>query len=238
MDPFIPDTTAHARLDGLERFLEVYLGRRLPEYGESEDRIRSVTMPEPLRRFMRFAGRWPGRSLRSPFVNRFCVQDSLCSITANEWAPVFEVLDNLLVFVVENQGVWVAATEQSGSDPPVWVSEECSHREPLQVWHRLEKPLSHFLVSFVLQEVMFGSEIVAIAPKALEAFGNAGLAIEPIWVDGEYAWDHARPSYFLAGGKILVRHAPDDASGDDWYGCMDGASDTLLKSLGLPTEIP
>jgi hypothetical protein len=56
------------------------------------------------------------------------------------------------------------------------------------VWRRLDKPLSHFLVSFVLQELMFGSELLAVAPGALEKFEGAGLPVEPVSIRGEYAW--------------------------------------------------
>jgi hypothetical protein len=105
------------------------------------------------------------------------------------------------------------------------------------VWRRLEKPLSHFLVSFVLQELMFGSELLAVAPSALEKFEGAGLPVEPVWIRGEYAWDFDRPSYFLVGERFLVRRAPGEADGEDWYGCKDGEGTGVLKSLGLPTQI-
>ena len=45
-----------------------------------------------------------------------CIQDKLCSIARNRWVPTFQHLDNRLVFVWENQGVWVAATERAGHD--------------------------------------------------------------------------------------------------------------------------
>jgi hypothetical protein len=140
--------------------------------------------------------------------------------------------------VWENQGVWVAATESTGIDPPVWVTEACSHREVRQVWRLLENPLSHFLVSFVLQEVMFGSELVAVAPGALEKLEAGGFSIEPVWISGEYACDTDRPSYFLAADRFLIRRAPDEADGDDWYGSKDAAGADVLPSLGLPTAIP
>jgi hypothetical protein len=165
------------------------------------------------------------------------MQDMLCAISRNRWAPTLQYLDNRLVFVCENQGVWVAATERAGDDPPVWISEECSHRETQQVWRRLEKPLSHFLVSFVLQELMFGS-LVAVAPSALEKFEGAGLPVEPVWIRGEYAWDIDRPSYFLVGDRFLVRRAPDEADGEDWYGCKDELGAGILTSLGLPMQVP
>jgi hypothetical protein len=47
--------------------------------------------------------------------------------------------------------------------------------------------LSHFLVSFVLQELMFGSELLAAAPGVLETLEGAGLPVEPVWIKGEYA---------------------------------------------------
>ena len=165
------------------------------------------------------------------------MQDMLCAIAENQGAPMLLHLDNRLVFVWENQGVWVAATERAGDDPPVWITEECSHWETQQVWRQLEKPLSHFLVGFVLQELILGSELLAVAPGALEKFEGAGLPVEPVWIRGEYACDIDRPSYFLVGERFLVRRAPDEADGEDWYGCNDGVGAGVLRSLGLPTQI-
>lgn len=224
-------------MSGLERFLERYIGPRQPLFGASDDEVRSIEMPAPLRRFFRFAGRWPGQPPHSPFANRFCGQDQLCSIGEKEYRPVLRYLDNLLVFVMENQGVWVAATERTGDDPPVWISENCSHREARQVWRQLKNPLSHFLVSFVLQELMFTSELLGVAPGALEKFEGARLPVEPVWIKGEYAWDFDGPSYFLVGDRFLVRRAPDEANGDDWYGCKDAAGAEILRALGLPTDL-
>ena len=165
------------------------------------------------------------------------MQDKLGVIRKKEYAPALELMDNLLVFVWENQGVWVAATERTGADPPVWISENCSHREAVKLWRRLDNPLSHFLVSFVLQEVMFGSELLAVAPGALTRFEEAGLKIEPVWNKGEYVWDIDRPSYFLVEERFLVRQAPDEADGDIWYGCNSAMGAELLTSLGLPSRM-
>jgi hypothetical protein len=242
MEPLIGDSTADARMSGLERFLQRFLGPRRPDFGASADEVRSIEMPAPLQRFFSFAGRWPGHNPQTPLVNRFCMQDMLCALArspngGNQWVPMLQYMDNRLVFVWENQGVWVAATERAGDDPPVWITEKCSHREKQQVWRQLEKPLSHFLVSFALQELMFGSELLAVAPRALEKFEGAGLPVEPVWIRGEYAWGIDRPSYFLVGESFLVRRAPYEADGDDWYGCKNGMGAGVLGSLGLPTQI-
>ena len=237
MKALIPDTNAADRLDALEQFIERLLGQRLPEFGATEAELQSVQLPDPLRRFFRFAGRWPGHNPETPFANRFCMQDTLCAIKENGYAPTFEILDSRVVFVWENQGVWVAATEESGADPPVWISEDCSHRESCRKWKRLDKPLSHFLVSFALQELMFGSETLGVATNTLSTFQDAGVATTPVWLEGEYVWDDARPSYFLASDCILIRVAPDQADGDDWYGCSTAEGKAVLLSLSLPVEI-
>ena len=237
MEVLIRDSTTDARMSGLEHFLQRYLGQRRPEFGASADELRAFEMPVPLQRFFSFAGRWPAHNPQTPFVNRFCMQDMLGAIAENQWVPMLQSMDDRLVFVWENQSVWVAATECAGDDPPVWITEECSHRKAQRVWRKLEKPLSHFLVSFVLQELVFGSELLAVAPGALEKFESAGLLVEPVWIRGEYACDIDRPSYFLVGERILVRRAPDEADGDDWYGCKDETGAGVLRSLGLPTQI-
>ncbi|HSI33480.1 MAG TPA: hypothetical protein VK986_07810 [Tepidisphaeraceae bacterium] len=237
MAPLIPDSTTDARLAGLERFIESYLGPRRPEYGATEADVGSVAMPAPLQRFFRFAGRWPGHNPLTPYVNRFCIQDTLAGIVGKAYAPALREMDGRVVFVWENQGVWVAATERAGDDPPVWISEDCSHREARQVWRQLDNPLSHFLVSFALQELLHGSHVVAVAPAALEVFQQAGMPVVPAWIRGEYAWDIDRPSYYLAGGRFLVRRALDEDNGDDWYACIDPAGAGVLKALGLPSDI-
>jgi hypothetical protein len=226
-------------MTALEQFLQRYLGPWRPEFGEPAVELQSIEMPAPLRRFFRFAGRWPGHNPRTPYANRFCMQDKLGAIRKKEYAPALQLMDNLLVFVWENQGVWVAATEQTGADPPVWISENCSHRyDAIKEWRQLDMPLSHFLVSFVLQELMFGSEILGVASGALAKFKESGVRVEPVWMKGEYAGDIDRPSYFFAGEHFLARHAPNEGDGDDWYGCNSPTGGEFLISLGLPRLIP
>lgn len=238
MKPIISDVDTDARMSCLERFLQQYLGPRQPGFGEAESELSLIEMPEALRRFLRFAGRWPGHNPRTPYANRFCMQDTLCAIRKREYAPTLQLMDDLLVFVWENQGVWVAATERTGIDPPVWLSENWSTGSEIREWKRLQKPLSHFLVSFVLQELLFGSETLGIAPSAMISFERLGIRVEPVWIEGEYACDFDRPSYFLADDRILIRSAPNEADGDDWYGCNCSLGTELLTSLRLPRQRP
>ena len=82
MEPLIPDSSTEARMAGLEQFLQRYLGPRRPEFGAPKDEVQSIEMPAPLKRFFSFAGRWPGQNPKSPYANRFCMQDKLCATLA------------------------------------------------------------------------------------------------------------------------------------------------------------
>ena len=233
----IVDTTADTRLTGLERFLEFWLGPRRSEYGEPDEKLATMELPGSLRRFYAFAGRWPPAS--PPYcANRFHAQDRFLPLDPGPWGTVRRS-GPYLVFVIENQGVWVVATLPGGDDPPVYVSEDCSHRGPNPIWRRLDKPLSHFLVTFVLQECMFGSEFLACHEHALSVFESAGCQVEPIWLDGEFARPDVRHSYHLVDRRILLRRDTGDIALDDqWYGFNDPAVAEFVKRLHLPSKIP
>ena len=91
MDLIIPDSGTDARMLALEQFLERFLGPRGPEFGTPDAEIRRVQMPAPLQRFFRFAGRWPGQNPRTPFANRFCMQDTLCATRRKEYVPELQL---------------------------------------------------------------------------------------------------------------------------------------------------
>lgn len=87
----------------MQGFLTEWHGQPQPEYGLRSEEI-GRTVPVPLRDFYEFAGRWPN----------VIVQNSLAA------PDELEQTDGLLVFCVENQGVYAWATELEGEDPPVW----------------------------------------------------------------------------------------------------------------------
>jgi hypothetical protein len=131
-----------------------------------------------------------------------------------------------------NTDAWMAALEQFlrrylGPRRPEF-------REPEKELQSTEMPapLRRFF-----RELMFGSEILAVAPGALEKFEKAGLSVERVWNRGQYAYSIDRPSYFLADKHFLPR-APNEADGDDWYECNTSSGGELLTSLGLPMQIP
>ena len=83
---------------------------------------------------------------------------------------------------------------------------------------------------------MFGCQILNVGIGTLTIFAESKIPIEPVWMNGEYAWDFDRPSYFLVGNSIIVREAPNEGDGDDWYGCTSREGEDILLSVGLPTE--
>ena len=117
----------------------------------------------------------------------------------------------------------------------VWISEDCSHRTDRVVWRQLEKPLSHFLVSFVLQEVMFGPISGSFQQKHLEKLQEAGLSVVSLWIDGEYANCWSQSSYYWIEEQVLLRRAPDEGW-DDFYGCKDESGKERLIALGLAVQ--
>jgi hypothetical protein len=72
LEPSIPDTNTDARMTALEQFLQRYLGRRRPEFGEPENEFQSTEMPAPLRRFYRcraLARAQSANALRKPILH-------------------------------------------------------------------------------------------------------------------------------------------------------------------------
>lgn len=83
---------------------------------------------------------------------------------------------------------------------------------------------------------MFGSRIVSTATGTLKIFAESQIPIEPVWMNGEYAWGIDRPSYFLVGNSILVRQAINEGDGVEWYGCSRREGEEILIAVGLPIE--
>jgi hypothetical protein len=237
MSQLILDTNADTRLDGLEHFLESWLGPRRPEYGEPPETLAKLELPDPLRRFYAFAGRWP--PVHPPFSpNHFCGQDRMLPLMTEPPGSVHRSGD-YLVFISENQGVWVAATLPSGFDPAVWISEDFWELRSDATWKLVSKSLSEFLVTFILQECIFSSEHVACAKNALSIFEHAGCHIKPIWLDKDYVWPRLQRSYYLIDDHILLSRGPIAglATNGQWYAFNDPACIELLNRCKLPIKL-
>lgn len=212
--------SADDRINALERFIEFWVGRRQPHYGEPDDVLAMVELPRPLQRLYRFAGRWlPDRFSNHPQppAHMFCVQDELL-----ELAALHTSADGKLVFLRENQSVWHAATECQGEDPPVWISED----RVGPPWQLACDSLSKFLVTHCLQELFFGSRCTLSDEVALEPIRSELEQAEPLWIDGLYAMTGPY-NFYLLGTDCLVADSVDGK----WISANSDRGVAFLKSL-------
>jgi len=182
-------------LDVLERFTRWwFFAPHGEETGVPEERLSLVTLPEPLRRLYGFAGEWPGGTFESIFSH----QDHLAPFEC------LQVQDGKLVFAWENQGTWCVATDPSGEDPPVYLSDDGGPFVPLC------DSLSQFLVTFCLHECVFGSPSLSAVDDLDTINKRHGKVPIPIWLDGPYVTVSDEPraiSFFLVDGCILQMDA-------------------------------
>ncbi len=189
----------HDLRTSIERMTELWFGHRGPWHGIAADKLAATRLPAPLRWLYGFAGEWPSNNA---WESVFAYQDLLLP---------FETLfmdDGKLVFVSENQGVWLVGTLPDGDDPPVWVREN----EPESPWYKLCDSLTEFLVTFCLHEIVFGARYRAHGKNLLDRFRSHGCHISPMWLDGPYVGhgqtfedcvDHTI-SFHMVDGKLLV----------------------------------
>lgn len=208
-------------MDELERFIKFWLGPRKPGYGEPKVALDRDPLPGPLRRLYAFAGRWPptgGRHGHGP--NAFAAQDTLAPLSRAEWTD-----DGRVVFLWENQGCWVCATEPHGKDPPVWVSEG-EDEDGGHQWDLVADSLSRFLVSFCLQELMFGARLCLSDDELDKRFAREGKSAVPILTDGVYVdgQEHPGHNFFLWDDAILVGRL----QGSQWFAAKDEAGIAFL----------
>jgi len=150
---------------GLEAIIEFWHGKRYPEYGISDDILRTFSLPLPLRKLYAFAGQWTlGGDFNS--TNIFDMQDTLLPVEK------IERFDNKIVFLHECQWVWQAITECDGEDPPVWIIETLGGRsfQKQEEWVLITKKLSRFLVTFTLQALMQSCQHILGGQKIAEYF--------------------------------------------------------------------
>jgi hypothetical protein len=201
-------------MDELEKFIEFWLGPRRPEYGEPESSLEKFPLPYPLRRLYAFAGRWPPVHeyyLDEP--NVFSVQDSLRSFTSlKRWE------DGKIDFLVENQGCWTCATLPDGEDPPVWAEGDLGDvgagngvNDGTVKRRLVSESLSRFLVTFCLQELLFGSKLCISDDALTNYLESSKESAALLWSNGPYVYSEEEDNYFLLNDAVLVRQMADGA---------------------------
>lgn len=173
-------------MDSLNRFIEFWFGRHEVEYGVSDAKLRTFEMPEPLRRLYAFAGQWPAANYAG---HLFTWQDRLVPFEK------LVIADDRLIFLHENQGVWRVGTALAGSDPAVWMDIESK-------WTPVCDSLAQFLVTFVLAESVYGSQVLRSGKSIIELAAKSGCRVVPVWLNGPYAG--FTRSVHLVNGEVLV----------------------------------
>lgn len=112
------------------------------------------------------------------------------------------VVNSKLAFVQENQGVWRAATERSGDDPPVWFAEYYGAD-----WQLLSDSLTQFLVTFILHETVFGCKHVQCKRGLSEIIAETKLRPIPLWLDKPYPLGETQIRnlhFYVANNSYLI----------------------------------
>jgi hypothetical protein len=208
MFDFLSQTTAAGRMAELARFIEHWYGPRRPEYGEADGDLYSL--PDPLKRFLAFAGRWPAP--HAAFPGR-CIADG----DGHHLRPLDAHVvrkDGRLVFFHEYQGEWDGLTLTSGEDPPVWIAGYFDGDYDRRRVRKVSDSLSAFLVTHLLFTTAYDRENSLFQSDGRVAF----LGGTRIWsaedgrcpnYDGEFYWHDGVLFHTTAGSSQCAANHPD-----------------------------
>lgn len=163
--------------DAIDRFLEAWhgpaaRGLRVP----AKD-----ARPEAIRRLEALAEAWPGTFAQNRLADADLAEDR-----------------GKRVFYVENQAVYVWATDGVGADPVVWGRFNHETR-----WLAEREPLSRFLLQVVIFEAIMGAPHGAAASSIALPQLEAGLAPLERLPFGSCRWP-IEPAWFYAGTDVLA----------------------------------
>jgi hypothetical protein len=187
-------------MDELERFIEFWYGPRKPEYSEPEDRLYSL--PDPLRRFYAFAGRWPAPSARQ--ADQFFYTGTGHHLHDLDSHSVRK--DGRLIFFTEYQGDWDGLTLTSGEDPPVWISGYWGDSDRRRI-RQVSDSLSKFLVTHVLMATAYDDWNAALSgstPGPVDGFMRSPDQFVRIWSATDCTCPNYDGEFFLYDGSVLV----------------------------------
>src|SRR5262249_12896422 len=141
LDRLRQPTSVHDRLAILQNLIEFWHGPIRPEDGMTDAEMTSLPLPLPLRWWYRFAGKraeiMSGQNILfvpRDFQNRH---------------RMLQIVNDRLLFYVENQGVYQWSTLQHGDDSPVFGRFEGRGR-----WAKEQVTLSEHLILMCLFEAV------------------------------------------------------------------------------------
>jgi hypothetical protein len=190
-------------------------------------------VPPPLRAIYELAGNHPvpyTEQWRAPkwIPGLFGTQDRLLPLDQ------LVVKDGRFTFVHENQGVWWCETLINQDDPPVF-SNASSLDGSDEGMREVCPSLSHFLTTFCLHELSFGSKhLFCVDSEPQDARELVTGNLEPLWLDGTYAYKGAKYSFLLCERDLLIMSTGMGPPGDCWLGYN---KEEASKLLGARHEI-
>lgn len=210
-------------IKNLKLFIEEWAGPHLPEYSLEEDEVPGF-LPEPLRELYLFAGNWPNPGnnddrlfLPGKQPRIFQGQDVLMGIEKPKRQS------GRVTFVMENQGNWTCEVEERNDASPVYCDAAKLWDDSVKDHEIVCDSLQHFLVTFCLQELVFGSKYVGTIEADLkpELFYEE---LEAVWLNGCYVFKESTHSIYICDNRLLIM----DYSGL-WYACNDESALNLIK---------
>jgi hypothetical protein len=160
-------------------------------------------VPPPLRAIYEAAGNWP-----TPYLEQWRPPKWVPGLfgTQDQLLPLDQLVVNgrRFKFIHENQGVWSCETLIEEADPPVF-SDASAIDGSDEGMREVCPALSHFLTTFCLHELAFGSRNLFCVDSEPENPGElVNGDIKALWLDGMYAYKGAKYSFFLCDRDLMI----------------------------------
>jgi hypothetical protein len=215
-------------MPALLHFVATWVPDLLPNHGIAASTIPTF-IPPPLREIYKTTGNWPvpnAEQWRPPTWHSglFGTQDRLLPLDQ------LVVKGNRFTFIHENQGVWTCETFINEADPPVF-SDASSFDDSEEGMREVCPYLSHFLSTFCLHELLFGSKnLFCVDSEPGNPRELVTRDIEPLWLDGMYAYSGAKYSFFLCDRNVMIMHAPWGPPSEYWLAYNNEEAAQLLDT--------
>lgn len=201
------------QFEEFERFAEFWCGPHQAAYRVPTAQLDDLVMPDPLRWFFAYGGRWPHPWSQTdpplaPGMNMFCTEDNLSlPIEPDSYT------EGLVVFGTANQGYcrW-ATTADNSADAPVYgdSGEQPVHGER---WDRYATSLREFLLRLLLRNCCALRRVSAGTAAADKTRHFASQLVTQPLLDVRWA-DHADTQQLVLAHDSLVTN--------DWILIQDG----------------
>jgi hypothetical protein len=183
-------------IDDLIIFLKHFRRNLLPDSSLPPERIPAY-LPEGLTKIYREFGMLCG----VVHPNSFGTQDKLISVS------LLQQIDGMVEFCWETQGVWSARCPINQKDPPVY-----SDHSDYNGWNVegdfvvVCESLDHFLITFCLQEAVFGSRnfaSVSNMDNILETIIDKEK-FQPLWLNGKYVDSDWLSDFYISEDRDIL----------------------------------